>query len=308
MINFRYHLASLVAVFLALAVGVIMGSTVVDRAIVSSLRSRIDSVEANAERRKAENDQLRTDLSRIQGSVETIAPYAVAGRLTGVTVAVVAPRGIDATPVQQTVALLQQAGAKAPGILWLEAAWDLSSRDDITKVANALNTSARDPKQLRDLASAAITGAVPAPNTAAFLALGTVGVVKYEPVGEAGKTTTIADWGGAGSRLLIVDGPNAKIAAKDWTIGLARAAASARIPTVVAEVYAKTNEAPARGTRLQGVLNASDLGTVSTLDDLDLVEGRIATVLALADISRGQVGHYGYGAGATRGVPELTRS
>ena len=308
MINFRYHLASLVAVFLALALGVVMGSTVVDRAIVSSLRSRIDSVESNAERRKAENDQLRTDLSRIQGSVETIAPYAVAGRLNGATVAVVAARGIDPAPVQQTVQLLQQAGAKAPGILWLEAAWDLTSRDDVQKVATALNTTVRDPRLLRELALAAISGAVLAPNTTAFLALGTAGVVKYESVGEPGKTTTIADWGGAGSRLLIVDGPNAKIAAKDWSVGLARAAATARIPTVVAEVYAKTNDATVRGTRLQAVLTASDLGTVSTLDDLDLVEGRIATVLTLADTARGQVGHYGYGPGATRGAPELTRS
>ena len=34
----------------------------------------------------------------------------------------------------------------------------------------------------------------------------------------------------------------------------------------------------------------------------------IATVLTIADTARGQVGHYGYGTGATRGAPELTRS
>ena len=44
MINFRFHIASLVAVFLALALGVVMGSTVVDRAIVESLRTQIDDV------------------------------------------------------------------------------------------------------------------------------------------------------------------------------------------------------------------------------------------------------------------------
>ena len=31
MINFRFHVVSIVAVFLALALGVVMGSTVVDR-------------------------------------------------------------------------------------------------------------------------------------------------------------------------------------------------------------------------------------------------------------------------------------
>ena len=32
MINFRFHLVSLIAVFLALALGVVMGATVIDRA------------------------------------------------------------------------------------------------------------------------------------------------------------------------------------------------------------------------------------------------------------------------------------
>ena len=39
MINLRYHIVSIVAVFLALGIGVLMGSTIVDRAIVSTLRS-----------------------------------------------------------------------------------------------------------------------------------------------------------------------------------------------------------------------------------------------------------------------------
>ena len=308
MINFRYHLASLVAVFLALALGVVMGSTVVDRAIVSGLRSRIDRVESNAEKRKAENDQLRSDLNRIQGSMEAVAPWAVAGRLPGVPVAVVAPRGIDPAPVQQTVTMLQQAGAKAPGILWLEGSWELESRDDVAKVATALNATDRTARALRDQGMALVVGAANGGTPQGITPLVTASVVKFEPVGDAGKNTTIADWGGTGARLLIVDGPNAKITAKDWTVTLARAATAQRVPTELAEVFAKTPDVTERATRLVAAQAAADLATVTTIDDLDLVEGRIAAVLGLSDLGRGVVGRYGYGSSATRSVPEAQRS
>ena len=45
MINFRYHIVSLIAVFLALAIGVIMGSAVIDRAIVNRLEDQQTSLE-----------------------------------------------------------------------------------------------------------------------------------------------------------------------------------------------------------------------------------------------------------------------
>jgi hypothetical protein len=42
----------------------------------------------------------------------------------------------------------------------------------------------------------------------------------------------------------------------------------------------------------------------STVDDLDLVDGRVATILAAADLGRGVNGRFGYGAGVSGPVPE----
>ena len=47
MINIRYHVYSLVAVFLALAIGVAAGSTVVQRSVVDNLRSTQGRIEQN---------------------------------------------------------------------------------------------------------------------------------------------------------------------------------------------------------------------------------------------------------------------
>ncbi|MFN8028596.1 MAG: copper transporter, partial [Acidimicrobiia bacterium] len=56
MINFRFHVVSLIAIFLALALGVVIGAGVIDRGVVNTLNDRLDSVEAKSDRIKTEND------------------------------------------------------------------------------------------------------------------------------------------------------------------------------------------------------------------------------------------------------------
>jgi hypothetical protein len=43
--------------------------------------------------------------------------------------------------------------------------------------------------------------------------------------------------------------------------------------------------------------------SVSTIDDLELVQGRVAATLALEVISNGAIGHYGYGPDASSPLP-----
>src|SRR4029077_16774533 len=54
-LNLRYHVVSLVAVFLALGIGVIMGATVIDRVTVDQLRNRLDSVEKSVSQTRKDN-------------------------------------------------------------------------------------------------------------------------------------------------------------------------------------------------------------------------------------------------------------
>ena len=62
MLNLRYHVVSLVAVFLALGIGVIMGATVIDRVTVDQLRNRLDSVESSVRQTRRDNDRLAAQL------------------------------------------------------------------------------------------------------------------------------------------------------------------------------------------------------------------------------------------------------
>ena len=46
MISFRYHVVSIVAVFLALALGVVVGTTALNGPITTDLRNKVDTAKA----------------------------------------------------------------------------------------------------------------------------------------------------------------------------------------------------------------------------------------------------------------------
>ena len=59
MINFRFHLVSLIAVFLALGLGILVGSTVVDQVIVDRLDHEISSVSHESNQLNSDNGKLK---------------------------------------------------------------------------------------------------------------------------------------------------------------------------------------------------------------------------------------------------------
>lgn len=328
MINFRFHLASLIAIFLALAVGIFVGSTVIDQAIVENLDRQIDRVGLKADERKAENDRLKSDLDRLDAYVEGSAPFTVASRLDGVPVAVVAERGVD-SDVQATLALLRQAGASAPVIVWLEPAWRLDESDEIENLAAALgDTMIKDPAVLRreglvalveslaGAGSSVVAGQEVSPTsetldsatapdgTDALDALANAGLVSVEEVG-GGDTTAPPEPGVV--RFLLVGGTESELFETALLPDLSRACADAGAPTVAAEVYAESDGGPDRGAVVSPIVGDDTLAArVTTVDDLDLPEGRVSAVIGLEDSIEGKVGHYGYGSGASRSFPEWT--
>jgi hypothetical protein len=311
MINFRFHIVSLIAVFLALAVGVVFGATVVNSAIVDRLNDRIDTVEDNANQRKAESDQLRGEVGQLQGYIDGTKDFAVSGRLDGVTLATIATRGVDADSVKQTVELAQQAGARAPGIIWLEEKLTLSDADALKQLGELLGRSGQTAKATRDegwnaLATRVATGGGAAANGRDLLtALADDGYISFEPVGNQGDNFSAASFTGGDVRVLLVDGPNGQITGNEVLAPLSNALVANRLRLVVGEVYAEKDGGPKRGALLTPIRESDGLKqAVSTVDDLDRVEGHVSAVLALADLSRNVVGQYGYGTGATKSAPE----
>lgn len=295
MINFRFHLVSLIAVFLALALGVVMGATVIDEAIVDGLNARINRVEDAADAQRERNSELQDEVERLQAFVGD--EFGVAGRLDGVSVGVIAPRGVEGDQARGAVDILQTAGADAPGVLWLEEKWQLADEEAREELADILGVPRAGAAELRAVAWTALAGAPGAPvsTTELIPALVDAGFVEFDPVGEQGDGFDPGGYPVAGARVLLIDQSDAGDDAKELVESMMSELVAAGIPLVMGEVYqeAEDEDGPVRGARLAIVREDSELRlAVSTVDDLEEVPGKVATVLALADLP-GTVGQYG---------------
>ncbi len=322
MINFRFHLASLIAVFLALAIGIVMGSTVVKEATVKGLRAEIHRVDRQSEARARENRDLRSQLGDLEGYVHQSSAGMVQDSLRGVKVVVVAVRGVDTGTAKATAELVQQAGATMPGILWLEPSWDLKNADDAKKLATLIGEPGASTKQLRDdavtLLASRLSGPVTTSPPVETAAVGSVarpdlltgmasdGFVTFEGIGtQGGRTFSLGAYPGPASRALVVGATDASGDLDSLLAPLAQALVAVKIPTAVANVYHGTKGKPPRADGVAGVRADSTLSTeISTVDDLELAQGQVAAVLTLADLNR-RIGHYGYGDGASSVVPPV---
>ena len=310
MINFRFHIASLVAVFLALALGIVIGSTVIDRAIVDNLNDRLDTIKRNSSETQRANDDLLELSGRQQEYLDQLKAYAVANQLDGVPVVPIAVRGVDEAPVESTVELARESGAVVPGILWLEPKLALDDPAAVEELATILGDPTLTRREARATLWEALAtrlragGAVGGGDSDLLQALADSGFVQFETVGDTPDDFTLSSYPGLGSRVLLVDGIGGQLTVDGTVVPMTRAFAAGGVPIVLGEAFREEDGGPDRGSIVAAVRDDDELSAeVSTVDDLDLLEGRIAAVLALSDLTRGTVGHYGYGDGATP-VPE----
>ena len=99
MIDFRYHLVSIVAVFLALAVGIVVGSSALQPGVIRALRAasthekkQIDSL---LQQQRALKQQVSADQVFAQASASRLLP----GLLAGENVVIVDAPGADSQTI-----------------------------------------------------------------------------------------------------------------------------------------------------------------------------------------------------------------
>lgn len=312
MINFRFHLVSLIAVFLALALGIVVGSTVIDRAIVDGLEAQIERVERNAEAQRRENDELRSEFEELQAFADQAAPFALeGGRLLDVPVAVFATRGIDEDAARALLEAARQAGAVAPAIFWLEPSWavkDRGQRDALRELLGLPRAAADELRvtALRQLAARVSAGAfVPDPAADAADVLASLTDQGFLQVDQAGAPDfDLATFPGAGARVILISGAEADTTDAVF-VPLVRSVADVSLLTLAVEVPPRGDDAGAPSDIVGAIRSDTDLADrVSTADSVGGITGRVTVVLALEELGRGKHGHYGLGQGASRRLPE----
>lgn len=82
MFDMRYHIASLVAVFLALTVGLLLGSVIVDKGMLAKQQEQlVASIKADVDSVTQENNRLQAELSKVKEYQEQIVSAAIKNRL-----------------------------------------------------------------------------------------------------------------------------------------------------------------------------------------------------------------------------------
>jgi hypothetical protein len=332
LINLRYHIVSITAVFLALGIGLTLGSTFLDRVTVDNLNNQLSDVSAQVSQTREQIEDLRGQVDRSTKRDAELAAelpeQLLAGRLDGVPLLVIATRGTDENLVNQTRAALAGAGAQVAGTWWLTERWALTERSDTDDLAAVIDLTTDDVDRLRRnsairLADLLAGASLPAPVEAAdgaqvgpseppvVASLVQSGFIDYEAMPGAGDPRVLLP--GSGARFVVLSGIAPTAGAAAFAVGLAEELASEdTVSTVAGQGLTQLPDAKdgpatedARRSTFIGPLRAGEVTKtrVSTVDDLDLAAGRAALVLALEDLATGRVGHYGVGPGAGRLLP-----
>jgi hypothetical protein len=309
-IDFRYFLVSIVAIFFALAIGIVLGSGPLEGNINTVIKGTNEQLAQEKKDLQAQLVDQQNALDASQTYAGTTAPLTLAGQLTGQSVAVVVLSGASGNEVDDVTAALEQAGARVGSTVRLSDAWtDPEQQDVLGRVAAGLyrsqgdsNASVTAGEALADALVASSPTAV-APGDPAKI--DPQGIAVVSGLAEAGFVQVTDPTAIRRSGLAVVVSPDA---ATDATV------TATFLPLIEAlqkdgrGVVVSGSEASTEVGGTVAQVRGSDLAaTVSTVDDLDLQMGSPTVALALVEQLRGDVGQYGIHQGATAVVPDVSK-
>jgi Copper transport outer membrane protein, MctB len=304
-ISLRQHAISLAAVFLALAIGVVLGSGLLSDTLVSGLRDDKQQLQDRISELDQHNNALTERLNAAGEFDAAMAGRIVHGALNEKSVVII--RTPDATDdaVTSVTRLVGDAGGTVTGTVTLTQQFvDANAADKLLSVVNSsivppgtqLNTTSVDQgAQAGDLLGAVL-------QISKNPATPPVNDMQRETVLEALRQTgfiTYSDKVAAANTAIVVTGGAVKEDAGNAGPTVARFAA-ALAPHGAGTVLAGA-DGSSSGTAAVAVVRADSgmTGAVTTVDDVDMESGRITAILALHDlINGGRTGQYGTGEGA----------
>ena len=326
MMDLRYHLASLMSVFLALAVGIVvgvsLGSSERQAGTIRSVQQDVAAIRSEDSRLKEVNNELQRRLAqREEAEEQELLPLAVRGRLAGNRVALLVIGDAGEELQAPITHALHLAGAEV--IILRLPRGEAAAKDTATSRAEGSTRAAGrgrvrggsvqvpSPASTSETSSAAETSAGMLARALlggrpALLDEVRAGMPELEVIGEIHAPIR---------RLLLLCPNDQPEYARRVTAGsgveaaFARAAREGEALLVAAEPEAARTAqhlaaaapAGAADREATSLLPALSAFGASTVDHVDTALGQIAAVLALA----GSGGHFGTGPGATQLLPPL---
>ncbi|SDG10340.1 Copper transport outer membrane protein, MctB [Blastococcus aurantiacus] len=311
MIDFRYHLVSLIAVFLAIALGIVIGTTALNGQILDDLESQVDALETDKRSLEDRSQMLQGRLDSTDQFQAAVAPALVDGALTDSSVLLVlADEDVETEDVEEISALITDAGGTIAGQITLAPAFsDPASESSLQSYATGSGLPAGitlpDVDDAGELVGSLLAQVlmVPAggtpPDTAATSSV-LAGLPALEVLRTDSDSVTAADYA-----VVLTAGELTDDDAADRNANLVELVAA--LDAAGSGVVVAGDAVSARENGLVGTVRSDpDLSaSVSTVDNAGTPAGRISTVLALRAEGEGTSGAYGTGEN-TSPVPPVT--
>lgn len=308
MISLRYHVVSIASVFLALAVGVVLGSTALSGSLLSGLSDEKEDLAQQVSNLEGERNALGARLNDADGFAGAVGPKAVAGQLDQRSVVLVTTEGAQPTDRDALKELIGKSGATVTGEVQLTAAFaDPAKADQLRDIVTRLQPAgvqfptAGDPGTLAGalLGSTLLLNkdtaqpqSAPEELAAALGGLTDGGFVK---AGDDVKPAQLA--------VVLTGGKAEGDGAGDQAATVGRFAT--QLDRSGAGAVLAGGPGSAEGTGSVGAVRADTSATsiLSTVDNVDSAAGRVVTVLALREQLEGGVGRYGIAGNAQGPAP-----
>ena len=322
MIDFRYHLVSIVAVFLALAIGIVLGSTELQGPAFSLLDKTTSKLQSELGQVSSQRDAAQQQATEGELYAEAVEPAVLRDLLTGRRLLIVTEPGAQASVVTGITTAAVHAGATVTGEINLQpkffdtsgAAQDSLNQTTLNVAQTAgiqLDASATYQQQAAHVIAGEILSASPASSGSAGSrpasgnqATGAAAMLQSYAASQF--LTTTGQPSTPATLVIVVTPQNAP------SDGSADQLDQVLIPLVqelaaksAATVVAGSSSGSGAGSPI-AVLRSNNVSSqVSTVDDADLVSGQTVAIQALAaQLAGGKAGSYGFTAnGATAVAP-----
>jgi Copper transport outer membrane protein, MctB len=299
-IDFRYHLVSIIAIFFALATGIILGAGPLDERVDETLVDQIPQLRDENQQLRGQIVALEADLAYQESFADGVSLPLVRDRLADRQVALVAFPGADDEQLAAVRTEIEDAGGSVSATVTVAPTWtDADSEPVLDELAAQLVSSGTTlPTESTgyDRGAAVLAGALLRPAdepsedsdvdqvTEVAAGYGEAGVATIEPAGEGDPQATLA---------VVVAGPPPEDEAEQriaTLTSLVSALDQAGAGSVVGGPPASAGE----GGVIAALREDQDLtAAVSTVDSVDLSSGRIAVVFATVEQEQGGSGQYG---------------
>jgi len=315
-IDFRYHLVSLISVFLALAVGIILGAGPLQGPLGDQLTEQVDALRTERNTLRDELGDARTTAEDQRRFIDSAGDQLVAGSLEGKNVAIVEVDEVSDSSRKAVLDQLEAADGTVVAQERLAASWtsadELTMRETVADglraklPADAVDGVIDEDSGTAELLAASLTVAL----TDAGPEAGTFSDAALEQqhlLQQVGLVEQVAEPSAPADAILLLSGGGTATDDDSQTndadpkqTGMGALAALAGTSAEVAGTSVVAGPTTQDGDLVATVRADDELsGLVSTVSGIEQSTGRIVVPLAIAAQEAGTVDQYGFEDGAT---------